>query len=222
MLSQAMESVTRAFYSRSDLDLILSSPASARRLFAVQDRGDRRGTTTLLTTVLASPFINALGVLRRAAMARRLRPAPGDGRLRREPGPRRDGRPVPPARSQAHPAGLSSPLSRGCRHLRDRGAGGGDPLHRQPVPLRASALGERFIASLPGGDQPHLVAGPRRHGEPGRARPGAGDQPGSARLRHRLLLRQLRASRKRRGRHRLSRPPQAPRARRLPPGFDEA
>src|SRR5262245_21728757 len=30
MLSQAMESVTRAFYSRSDLDLILSSPACAR------------------------------------------------------------------------------------------------------------------------------------------------------------------------------------------------
>ena len=31
MLSQAMESVTRAFYARSDLDLILSSPVSARR-----------------------------------------------------------------------------------------------------------------------------------------------------------------------------------------------
>ncbi len=36
MLSQAIESVTRAFYARADLDLILSSPASARRLFAVR------------------------------------------------------------------------------------------------------------------------------------------------------------------------------------------
>ena len=29
MLSQAMESVTRAFYARADLDLILSSPVAA-------------------------------------------------------------------------------------------------------------------------------------------------------------------------------------------------
>ena len=30
LISQAMESVTRAFYARSDLDLILSSPVAAR------------------------------------------------------------------------------------------------------------------------------------------------------------------------------------------------
>ena len=35
MISQSMESVTRAFYTRSDLDLILSSPASARRPAAI-------------------------------------------------------------------------------------------------------------------------------------------------------------------------------------------
>src|SRR5229473_2447162 len=59
MLSQAMESVTRAFYSRSDLDLILSSPASAQKLFAV-----RIGTIALAVTVmalgLAAPFVNVL------------------------------------------------------------------------------------------------------------------------------------------------------------------
>jgi ABC-2 type transport system permease protein len=59
MLSQAIESVTRAFYSRADLDLILSSPTSARRLFAVRMASIALGTT-MLTTVLASPFINAL------------------------------------------------------------------------------------------------------------------------------------------------------------------
>ncbi|MGA8587773.1 MAG: permease, partial [Pseudolabrys sp.] len=32
LLSQAMESVTLAFYSRSDLDLILTSPACARKV----------------------------------------------------------------------------------------------------------------------------------------------------------------------------------------------
>src|SRR6266436_5356963 len=36
MLSQAMEAVTRAFYGRADLDLILSSPVVAWRLFAVR------------------------------------------------------------------------------------------------------------------------------------------------------------------------------------------
>ena len=36
MLSQAIESVTRAFYARGDLELILTSPAVASRLFAVR------------------------------------------------------------------------------------------------------------------------------------------------------------------------------------------
>lgn len=62
MASQAMESVTRAFYSRSDLDLILSSPVAATTLFAV-----RIATMTLATAMmsllLASPFINVLAVL---------------------------------------------------------------------------------------------------------------------------------------------------------------
>ncbi len=36
MLSQAMESVTRAFYARGDLDLLLSAPVAAWRVFAVR------------------------------------------------------------------------------------------------------------------------------------------------------------------------------------------
>ena len=36
MLSQAMEAVTRAFYTRADFDLVLSSPLSAPRFFAVR------------------------------------------------------------------------------------------------------------------------------------------------------------------------------------------
>jgi ABC-2 type transport system permease protein len=62
MVSQAMESVTRAFYSRSDLDLILSSPVASRRLFAV-----RIGTIAIsamgMAVLLAGPFANVLAAL---------------------------------------------------------------------------------------------------------------------------------------------------------------
>jgi ABC-2 type transport system permease protein len=59
MVSQAMESATRAFYSRSDLDLILSSPAPAEKVFAV-----RIATIALsiamMALPLAMPFIDVL------------------------------------------------------------------------------------------------------------------------------------------------------------------
>ena len=59
MISQAMESMTRAFYARSDLDLILASPIAAHKLFAV------RISTVALTVAamalpLAAPFIDIL------------------------------------------------------------------------------------------------------------------------------------------------------------------
>lgn len=62
LLSQAMESVTRAFYSRSDLDLILTSPTSARKIFAV--RMGRIATAAItIAVLLAPPFINILTAL---------------------------------------------------------------------------------------------------------------------------------------------------------------
>jgi ABC-2 type transport system permease protein len=62
LLSQAMESVTRAFYSRADLDLILASPVSARKVFSV--RIARIAVSVcLIAMLLAAPFINALAVL---------------------------------------------------------------------------------------------------------------------------------------------------------------
>ena len=59
MLSQTLESVTRAYYSRADLDLILSSPASSRRLFAVRT-GAVALTSMILACLLASPVVNIL------------------------------------------------------------------------------------------------------------------------------------------------------------------
>ena len=65
MLSQAMESVTRAFYARADLDLILSSPVAARRVFAVRI-ATMALSITLMALLLAAPFINMLASRRRA------------------------------------------------------------------------------------------------------------------------------------------------------------
>lgn len=59
MLSQAMESVTRAFYARGDLDLILTSPATASRLFAVRILAIVV-TLLLMALALIVPFIDVL------------------------------------------------------------------------------------------------------------------------------------------------------------------
>ncbi len=59
MLSQAMESVTRTFYTRSDLELILSSPARAQRLFAVRI-GAIASSVSLMSLLLIGPFIDVL------------------------------------------------------------------------------------------------------------------------------------------------------------------
>jgi ABC-2 type transport system permease protein len=62
MLSQAMEAVTRAFYTRGDLELILSSPASAGRLFAVRIAA-MAVSIAGMSFALAAPAINVLAWL---------------------------------------------------------------------------------------------------------------------------------------------------------------
>jgi ABC-2 type transport system permease protein len=57
MLSQAMESVTRAFYARGDLELILTSPATTSRLFAVRIAAIA-ATNLSMFLLFAAPFIN--------------------------------------------------------------------------------------------------------------------------------------------------------------------
>jgi ABC-2 type transport system permease protein len=59
MLSQAIESVTRVFYARADLDLIVSSPVALPTVFAV--RLAAIGLTVIVMAVLlATPFIDVL------------------------------------------------------------------------------------------------------------------------------------------------------------------
>ena len=62
MLSQALESVTRAFYARSEMELILTSPAAAENAFAVRIWA-LTVTTASMSTMLIAPFINVATVI---------------------------------------------------------------------------------------------------------------------------------------------------------------
>ena len=59
MVSQAMESMTRAFYARSDLDLILASPVASDKVFAVRIASIAL-TLGLMSLPLSAPFIDIL------------------------------------------------------------------------------------------------------------------------------------------------------------------
>jgi ABC-2 type transport system permease protein len=59
MLSQAIESVTRVFYARADLDLIMSSPATLANLFSVRIAAIAL-TVTAMALLFSTPFIDVL------------------------------------------------------------------------------------------------------------------------------------------------------------------
>ena len=62
LVSQAIELVTRVFYSRSDLDLILTSPVRPQKIFSVRI-GRVAVEVALFAMLVAMPFINVLAVL---------------------------------------------------------------------------------------------------------------------------------------------------------------
>ena len=59
MLSQAMEAVTRAFYTRADLELLLSSPVAAWKIFAVRIVA-MAAAIGIMSLIMAAPFLNVL------------------------------------------------------------------------------------------------------------------------------------------------------------------
>ncbi|MEA2822737.1 MAG: type transport system permease protein [Bradyrhizobium sp.] len=59
MLSQAIESVTRVFYARADLDLIMSSPVALANVFSVRIAAIAL-TVIAMALLLATPFVNVL------------------------------------------------------------------------------------------------------------------------------------------------------------------
>ena len=61
MLSQAIESVTRVFYARADLDLIMSSPANLANVFSVRIAAIALSVTGM-ALLLSTPFVDVLVV----------------------------------------------------------------------------------------------------------------------------------------------------------------
>lgn len=59
ILSQAIESVTRVFYARADLDLIMSSPANLANLFSIRIAAIAL-TVTAMALLFAAPFVDVL------------------------------------------------------------------------------------------------------------------------------------------------------------------
>jgi len=59
MLSQSIESVTRVFYARADLDLIMSSPVALAEVFSVRIGALALGIIAM-ALLLAMPFVNVL------------------------------------------------------------------------------------------------------------------------------------------------------------------
>jgi ABC-2 type transport system permease protein len=59
ILSQAIESVTRVFYARADLDLIMSSPVRLNNIFSVRIAAIALSVTAM-ALLLSSPFVDVL------------------------------------------------------------------------------------------------------------------------------------------------------------------
>src|ERR1700683_5601753 len=59
MLSQAIESVTRVFYARADLDLIMSSPVRLANIFSVRIVAIALSVTAM-ALLLSTPFVDVL------------------------------------------------------------------------------------------------------------------------------------------------------------------
>src|SRR6202051_729611 len=59
MLSQAIESVTRVFYARADLDLIMSSPVRLANIFSVRIAAIALSVTAM-ALVFSTPFVDVL------------------------------------------------------------------------------------------------------------------------------------------------------------------
>lgn len=62
MVSQSLEMVTRAFYARADLDLILTSPAPSARIFIVRFCAVAL-MSVVMSAALVAPFFNVMAVL---------------------------------------------------------------------------------------------------------------------------------------------------------------
>ena len=217
LLSQAMESVTRAFYARSDLDLILTSPVSARKVFAVR-MGRIAAASVAVALLLAAPFIDVLALRGGAALACGLRRGGGDGCGGDRGCARAHHRAVSPGRRQAHPADRADRRGGDRRRLRHRPADRRHLLVRHAVALCRAAIAMDAGARARSGER-LLVAGARRARRSRRARRRRGHRLCLARRGDRAVLAPLRRAHAGRGRRRQRGGAPAPRRACLPSAF---
>ena len=167
MVSQAMESITRAFYTRADLDL--DSRFTGRRAAPVRGADRHRRARGRRDGVAARrSFHQHARLPRRLALAWRLRRDPGDGCGRHRRRGRAHRGAVSRHRAEAHAAHRAGARRHHRRRLRDRAAGRGHSLLRHLVARRRAAIANAGSARARS-YQRALVAGARR----ARRHPGA-------------------------------------------------
>ena len=166
MMSQAIGSVTRAFYARSDLDLILSSPVASRGC----SRSHRHhGGLTLPDGGAAGRALHQHpGLARRATLVQRRWRGDRGRRLGRGTGGRTDGCAVPHHRPEADAARGADRRRHRRRHLRDRIADRRDSLLRHAVEFRIPEVRPAGVAGA--GDRERGVVAARGAGRHDRAR----------------------------------------------------
>ena len=159
MLSQAIESVTRVFYARADLDLIMSSPVGLANVFSVRIAAIALSVIAM-ALLLSTPFVDVLviggGVRWFAALRRRRR----DWIVGRGGCDRGHDRAVSPDRPEPDPAGRANSRRDHRRRFCHRAADRRDPVLRHAVAVRGADLGCRGgVCTRP--RQHRLVAGAR-------------------------------------------------------------
>ena len=160
MLSQAIESVTRVFYARADLDLIMSSPAPLTNVFSVRIAAIALSVTGM-ALLLSTPFVDVLVLGGGARWLSAFGVVVGDRPIGRRRCDRDHGDAVPADRPGPHAAGGADSRRHHRRRLCDRAAGCGDPLLRHAVAFYGADLGcRRGLCARP--RQPAVVAGARR------------------------------------------------------------
>ena len=140
MLSQAIESVTRVFYARADLDLIMSSPAKLTNVFSVRIAAIALAVTGM-ALLFATPFVDMLAILGGARWLAAFGVVIAIGAVGRGHRDRNHAGPVPPDRPAPHAA--RRPDRGRCRRRRicHRAADRRDPVLRLAVALCLPHLG---------------------------------------------------------------------------------
>ncbi len=144
MLSQAIESVTRVFYARADLDLIMSSPVALANVFSVRIAAIALSVTAM-ALLLSTPFVDVLAFGGGIALVRRHSASSSPSACRPRRSRSRSRRAVSPDRPEPDPAGGADSCRRDRRRLRDRAADRRDPVLRHAVAVRGADVGRRGV-----------------------------------------------------------------------------